>query len=478
MSDYRSFITGALDALKRFDRRGGARLIRQALAEGPAFGSDWQSVAQLAAHIGEVDAELEAARRYAATTPITADRVLFYANLLMRHGRESETEALLDTLSAMHPAVMHMHGVLAAQRGYVDDAEALFRQITSRYPPAPQAWAAITALRKFAVGDPDIGALEALRPMVTAGPAPLTAQYLYALGKVYDDIGETTRAAQAFAEGAGLMRGRDRFDHTGFARLASVLTSQFDAGTSLVPSRCDSDRVLFVTGLPRSGTTLVQQILTAHSRISGGAELGFTRAALIPARDGTRVGARAYEQAVASQDPWGDIGRDYLGMLSARFGNIGRIVDKTTMQGRHMGLLLHSLPNAKVIWMRRRPEDCALSCYQTFFTFPMPWSWAPEDIAAFFKVEDNLYCHWTALYPDRVLTIPYEDLVCDPKPCIDRILAHVDLAPEPQVYAPHEAGPAIQTASLAQARQPISNRRVGVAERYPEFVSAFRAAYG
>src|SRR5690606_16992079 len=119
---------------------------------------------------------------------------------------------------------------------------------------------------------------------------------------------------------------------------------------------------LFVNGLPRSGTTLVEQILVSHSRVAEGGEINLLRAALIPAGDRSLAGARRYEQRTAGKpDPWGALAGDYFRMLEMRFRTGELVVDKTLGQSHFMGLLLHMLPAARVIWMRRDPEDVALS---------------------------------------------------------------------------------------------------------------------
>src|SRR5690606_5585061 len=125
------------------------------------------------------------------------------------------------------------------------------------------------------------------------------------------------------------------------------------------------------------------------------------------------------------------------------------------------GLLLHVLPDARVIWMRRNPEDVALSCFRTFFSSPVPWSWSLEDIARYFLIEDQLFAHWTAQFPERILVVPYEGLVREPGVWIEKILAHSGLPSEPQVHEFHKTRRSVRTASVSQVRQPISTDRIG-----------------
>ncbi len=473
-------ILQAIERLKACDRRGAVALLRADLANGPATGDRWASFAQLCFNIGELAMSREAMRRYAATEPRTLNRILSYCADLARDGLTRDAMAMLESLPAellTHPSVMHLMGTVATQTGDFTRAEAIFRQSLVQFPAAPHTWSALSVIKTFPSGDPDTARMEALKSQVMHGPARPAAQFCYALGKAYDDAGDAERAFVVYSEGAAIMRCEEgqRAGDDFATRIVQGYTPE--TLQRLWPSQCDSRRMIFVNGLPRSGTTLVEQIITSHSAVRDGAELNLLKAALIPAGDLSPADALKYQARDNAADPWGDLARDYLRMIDERFGPEGRIVDKTLNQSQMMGLLLHILPQAKVIWLTRRPEDCALSCFRTFFTAPMPWSWSADDIAAHFRAEDALHRHWAKIFPDRILTVPYEDLTTDPQAWIRRILAHLELVEEPQVFEAHKSERSITTASVAQVRQPISAARIGAAEAYAEFTAAFRRAY-
>jgi hypothetical protein len=142
-----------------------------------------------------------------------------------------------------------------------------------------------------------------------------------------------------------------------------------------------------------------------------------------------------------------------------------------------MGLLLHTLPDAKVIWLRRNPEDAALSCFRSYFTSQLAWTWSLADIGRFFRIEDPLHAHWVENFPERILTVPYEELVRDPAEWIPRILDYAGLAMEPQVLDFHRTRRSVRTASVQQVRNPISTARIGAAEAYGWHMGPFREAY-
>jgi tetratricopeptide (TPR) repeat protein len=474
-------LSQVLEAFQRFDRRRIAALVAEELREGPPSGVYWADVEAIANRIGEINFGIEAARRYAATVPRTLDRALRYCNALAARGRLDTCVRETDALPAavqQHPAVLQLRASIATRLGDFTRAAELTRQTIALAPQLGHHWLALAMVRKFTPGDPDLTRMEALASEMRRMPADSQAPFFYALGKARHDCGDYDSAFAAYSEGAAKMRAP--FDAPAMETFVRAVISEFTVENleRLTPSGCDSDRAIFVTGLPRSGTTLVEQILASHSVVDDGEEVNLFCYALIPAGDFSFRGGLAYQQRTSDADPWGEIGRDYLAMLEQRFGRGGRIIDKTLNHSLFLGFILHSLPNAKVIWMRRNPEDTAISCFRSFFgTGTIPWSCSLADIAWHFRLEDELHAHWTRVYPNRILTVPYEALTTDPQTWITRILKHAGLELEPAPFAPHLQKRTVQTVSVAQVREPITASSVGAAEKYRAHLRIFRDAY-
>lgn len=451
------------------------------MREGPPSGVYWADVEAIANRVGEIDIGIEAARRYAATEPRTLERALRYCHALAARGRLDACLREADALPAgvqQHPAVLQLRGSIATRLGDFTRAAALARQTIALAPRMGQYWLDLAMVHKFAPGDSDLAQMEALAPEIGRTPADSQAPFFYALGKARHDCGDYDRAFAAYSDGAAKLRAP--FDAPAMERFVRLVISDFSVQNleRLTRSGCGSDRAIFVTGLPRSGTTLVEQILASHSAIDDGEEVNLFCYALIPAGDFTFRGGLDYQQRTAGPDPWGEIGRDYLAMLDQRFGRGGRIIDKTLNHSLFLGLILHALPNAKVIWMRRNPEDTAISCFRSYFgTGTIPWSCSLADIGWHFRLEDALHAHWTRVFPDRILTVSYEGLATNSQAWITRILAHIGLDPEPAPFAPHLQKRSVQTASVAQVRQPITASSVGAAAKYRAHLQAFRDAY-
>jgi hypothetical protein len=349
-------------------------------------------------------------------------------------------------------------------------------------PQTGRYWLDLALVHKFVPGV-ELARIEALAPEMRRTRGDSQAAFFYAVGKARHDCGDYDGAFAAYSEGAARMRAP--FDAAAMERFVRDMLRDFTPENlaRLAPSGCDSDRAIFVVGLPRSGTTLVEQILASHSAVEDGEEVNLFCNALIPAGDFSLQGGLDYQRRAAETDPWGEIARDYLAMLDQRFGpragRGGRIVDKTLNHSRLMGFILHALPAAKVIWLRRNPEDAAISCFRSYFaTGTIPWSCSLADIAWHFRLEDAIHAHWKRIFPDRILTVPYEALATDPQPWITRILAHAGLEIESAPFTPHLRKRSVLTASVAQVREPISAGSVGAAEKYRTHLQTFRDAYG
>jgi len=439
----------------------------------------------VANRIGEIELGLEAARRLALTEPRMLDRALHYCNALAARGRLEACLREADLLPAavqQHHAVLNLRTSIASRMGDFTQATELARRTIALEPHWGPYWLALAQIHRFAPGDPDLARMEALAPEMRRAPGDSQAPFFYALGKAWHDCGDYDRAFAAYGEGAAKMRAP--VDAPAMECFVRDVIRDFTPENlaRLTPSGCDSNRAIFVIGLPRSGTTLVEQILASHSAVADGEEVNLFCCALIPAGDFSLRGGLVYQARSTAADPWGEIGRDYLAMLDQRFdsrtGRTGCIVDKTLNHSRFLGFILHALPQVKVIWLRRDPQDTAISCFRSHFaTGTIPWSCSLADIGWHFRLEDALYAHWNGIYPDRILTVPYEGLVTDPQGWITSILAHAGLDLEEAPFSPHLQRRSVLTASVAQVREPISAASIGTARKYHAHLQPFRDAY-
>ena len=470
----------AVEALKRGERRKAIALLEQEVEEGPPTGGRWRSISLLAMEIAAINVAIEAARRAAASPP-SLEGLLNYWATLNTYGRTDQALADLaryDQTLQQQPAVLHFRATLAGEQGRFDEAHELFRKALAIAPEALQIWFGFAMAKTFEPGDPDLAAMEALAANAERADADSRARLFYALGKAWDDAGDPDRAFSWFAKGAAIRAPQQTYNPAAAASVVERIIGEFtpEALATLRPSGPRPRRSLFVTGLPRSGTTLVEQILVAHSQVSDGAEVNFVKPALIPTIGFNMPGALAYQERSASDDPWGEIAADYAGLIDTRFPSRGLVVDKSLSQSMLMGLQLHSLSDARVVWLRRDPQDVAWSCFRTYFT-AIPWSWSFSNIAWQMRLEDRMFEHWRKVFPDRILPIQYEELVRDPATWIPRILGHFGLPEEAGVHEFHRNRRTVRTASVRQVRAPLSASSIGQSRRYERPLEEFRRAY-
>jgi tetratricopeptide (TPR) repeat protein len=471
------FFTQALDALKLGDRRTAAALLERQLREGNTAQKNLPPVAQLAAHIGEVNVAVEASRRW---NPGSIESLLGYWAMLGTYGRSEEALADIQRQPVSvreHPSVLHVRGTIVNQFGRVEEAQELFRRALAKMPAALQTWFALAMIKKFEPGDGDLAAMTRLEH-VPGPPAEVRASLCYGLGKAWEDCGEPERAFDYYSKGAALVRSERPFDINDFCAAADEVIRDFNPENlkKLTPSQFQGQRSLFVTGLPRSGTTLTEQMLVAHSQVADGAELNLFATALTPLLGGNYAGAVRYQQSTPA-DPWGEIARDYAHLLDLRFSSSNLVVDKSLGQTLLTGLMLHSMPDARVAWLRRSPDDVALSCFRTYFTAGLAWTCSLTDIADYMRAEDQMFEHWRAMFPDRILAVPYEELVRSPEVWSERLQRHFGLPVEGGLAASLPKDRAVRTASVTQVKQPISTSRIGLSAAFERQLKPFRDRY-
>lgn len=437
--------------------------------------------------IGEAEAALVAARRFAAVDPAQPGPRLALGQMLALHGRLAEAEAVgvhLTQERGGDPAAWHFLGTCRAQLGDAEQSMSDLRRAVALAPSAAASapsWHAIAEAKTFQADDPDFEALVALAEAIPARKETNEARStaFYALGKALHDRGETDRAFSAYALAAAILKRHRPYDADAADRFVETVVSGWTADFhARLPDGLDDDgRPIFVLGLPRSGTTLVEQILVSHEAVKDGAELNLFSVAAMPVRGFTPQAVGGFIQARGTSGLTG-VGRAYRHLLDQRFGPDGRVVDKTLNHSRYLGLIAKVLPQARFIWLRRSPGAVALSCLRTRFAGGVDWSLSLSDMGRYFIGEDRLHAHWSRVLGDRILTVPYEALVVEPEPWINRILDHARLPHRPNLKDFHLTKRAVATASYAQVRRPLYTTSREAWRRYGHHLQPMFEAYG
>lgn len=291
----------------------------------------------------------------------------------------------------------------------------------------------------------------------------------HALGQIQDRMGDVDSAFHSFSTAANLASRTVSYDALGDVAEAKELL-KFDRRSFAEGSDHPSEyQTIFVSGLPRSGTTIVEQILACHPAITGGSEteIGKVLTRELGRRD--VVGLRDYTTKHGSLKTLSDLHRH---LRTERFGP-GRVVDKSLNLSRFAGVYRAVLGDVPMIWLDRDPLDTAWSNYRTWFANGAGWSLSLKGMAHHFALEERLADHWQEILGTRFLRIDYARLVSAPEETISAIARHCGLEMLPAMLAPHMADRAVTSASYTQVRKPLNRAGIGTSARYDEYLVPF-----
>ena len=354
-------------------------------------------------------------------------------------------------------------GQALKEMGRLEEACKAYETALSIEPGQPAHLLGLVGLRKTVRGDFCLDALEGLVRKEAALSESDRVALHFAFGAALRDVGDLEAAFLHLQKGNSLKRTLIRYDEekvlTGLQRTREVFTPSLMR--SKQGSGDSSDLPVFIVGMPRSGSTLVEQVLAAHPAVIAAGELTDFREAL---RAMDRQGP-GYPESMReySPDQLGSLARDYLRRITkpARGSAPQRITDKLPENFGYAGLIHLAMPNARIIHTRRDPLDTCLSCYSALF-LDQPFTYDLGELGRYYREYDAVMEHWRALLPAGImLDVRYENLVSDFEAEARRIVEHCGLAWDESCLAFHKAMRPVKTASFAQVRQPIYRSSVG-----------------
>ncbi len=442
---------------------------RRAISLKPDYAQAHNNLGSALLDLDRLDEAIAEFRRATALAP---DFALAHSNLgnalmLQNHpdSAESSCRRALEINPRLTAAILQIAEVQAA-RGRFDEAEQTLKYAISIEPDMPEAWSALVRLRKMTVSD--AGWLAQTQRIAALPLPPRREVHLrYALGKYFDDVGDFARAFENYRRANEILnagRPEHEMPHLlqSIDRIIRTHTREWLGRASSASN--PSPRPVLVVGMPRSGTTLAEQILASHAQVHGAGELHFwSGAAASRGRWQTQLDDES--KAVAN------LADKYLALLTSLSADAQRVVDKMPGNFMHLGLIHAALPNARIIHMRRNPLDTCLSIYFHNFGRAHPYASDLNDLAAFFAEYSRLMDHWRATLPgDAMLEIPYEALVQDHEAWSRRMVEFIGLPWDESCLAFHRTARAVSTHSKWQARQKISASSVGRWRNYEEFL--------
>jgi Flp pilus assembly protein TadD len=364
---------------------------------------------------------------------------------------------------------LHGLGQIAVLEGRFQEADATFRRIIELDPKMSKTLAALAFTRRMTHADGEW--FKRAEEIATSDIHPLEeADLRFAMGKYCDDVNDFDRAFQNFKRGNELYgAGADDYDRKARSRLIDDLIRVYsrDAISKIAAGGSPSSKPVFVVGMPRSGTSLTEQIIASHPAAYGAGELLFWEL-LITKDAGLRKGimSEAARSKVADQ---------YLPNLERHSDNALRVVDKAPVNSDLLGIIYSVFPKARVIYMQRNPIDTCLSCYFQRFLTSLNFTFDLSDLAHYYGEHQRIMAHWRAVLPRGfILDVPYEELVADQETWSRKILEFIGLEWDPRCLDFHTNKRQVVTASAWQVRQKIYKNSVARWRNYEKHLGPLK----
>ena len=430
----------------------------RALALKPDFADAHNSLGIALAAQGKIDDAVAHYERALALKPDHANAHNNLALALVAQGRIDDAVAHYERALAINPDHAEAHNNLAIilkDQGKFDDAIAHYGRAIAIKPDNAEAHFNRADLKTFRHGDPDLAALEALADRDLSADKALFIHF--ALSKALEDTGDYVRAFEHLLKGNASKRRQIDYDEPGVANFFQRISTVFDRSLFDRFQRAGdpSPVPVFVVGMPRSGSTLIEQILASHPQIHGAGELADLE---IAANTVLSAGDRQFPECIPALDgvTLRRIGQSYLGRLPALANDKVRIVDKNLHNFLRIGLIRLILPNARIIHAVRNPIDTCVSCYSKLFTEGIYFSYDMAELGRYYRRYRELMAHWRSVVPPgAILDVSYEDVVDDLEGQARRLIEYCGLAWDDRCIDFHATNRPVKTASAVQVRKPL-----------------------
>jgi tetratricopeptide (TPR) repeat protein len=461
-----------------------AAVYERLLAQHPDWLNGWYNLGQAQWRARRFDAALNAYQRaldggISQPEEVHLNRSVILASSLARpDAARHELERALAFNPAYVPALLNL-GNLCEQDGQRNEARHWYAKALQLDPGNAMALSRLPGLHTLSdPGDPLIAQLQAA--VSTTGRSMIELADLgFGLGKALDDVGRWDEAFAAYTAANAASRragGADvRYDAAGHERYVERLIERFRSSTGTGTTRaCEGSPPIFICGMFRSGSTLIEQVLAAHPEVTAGGELD-----LLPALAQRHLPPDGDWSVLDRPGDLDMMARSYLDAVAARLPESRRVTtDKRPDNFLQIGLIKALFPTARIVYTRRDPLDNCLSVYFLHLGRGMPYSLDLLDTAHWYREHERLMAHWLSLYGDDIHTVDYDRFVVDPQPQIRALLAFCGLPWDPACLSFHAAQRRVETASLWQVRQPLYQRASGRWRNYASHLGPLRQALG
>jgi cytochrome c-type biogenesis protein CcmH/NrfG len=470
------FLVG-LVALEMRDRRTALSAFGSVTRLQPDHAAAWAQLAKLFIGDGQLnraDAALEKVAQVDTGDPMVCDLVGTIYTRMGEHGSARNWYQKAIRHKSNHPPYLLNYANNLVYHGETADAEAVLNDILAVDENNPQAHWVLAGVRRAR----DRGHVEQMRALLASHRQHprLEAFYHYAIGKELEDLRAWSEAFDAFERGAEVRRRTVEYDEAGEIEMFEFLEQEFttewvDDGSA----GHDADAPIFVLGQPRTGTTLIERIISSHSQVHSSGELqqfGMAVRRLSRHTDPRRFSKALFESALDLD--CARVGAVYMESTRRVQGDTPRFVDKLPQNYFYIPMILKALPKAKIIHLSRDPMDACFASYKQLFADAYLHSYDLEEMARHHCRYRRLMAVWRDRFQGRFLDISYEDTVSDLEPNARRLIEYLGLPWEDACLRFHEQKHAVSTASAVQVREPAHTRSIGRWRKYEDRLQPMR----
>lgn len=388
------------------------------------------------------------------------------------------------------PDELHLHAMLCHFRGEADQARRILESCLERWPLFGGAAQALANLRRYCRGDDHAALYKARLAQLPDDSADRThavtrAQFLSALAKELDDLGDTAGSWSALTQSKAIMRALNPYDaraETGFTDLLLASEAALPAVSSRSPRASDDQgpMPIFVVGMPRSGSTLLDRILSSHPEVASAGEINDLLRQLHWTANVPPSGVAGMREVLRRLPELDlqELGQRYLAQTRWRAGGCRYFVDKLPINIQLVPLIRRALPHAPILHITREPMDVCFSNFRAMFGDVTPWSNDLNSVAHFHGEYRRIVSQWHARYPGVMLDVDYRVLVDNPEGAIRAVLKHCNLPYDPRCLHPEKNTAPVATPSAAQVREPVHKRGLSTWQRYKTQLEPLRDALG
>jgi tetratricopeptide (TPR) repeat protein len=417
--------------------------------------------------------------------PNRPSHLLLKAAILAQIGETASAIEIYDAVLKQHPSEARLHlnkGHVLKTVGRLPEAVAAYRTAIDLQPGLGEAYWSLSNLKTLEFADADIGEMRGRLERNVANPEDFF-HLSFALGKALEDRGEFDESYRHYSNGNAARRRTVQWDadahHRDIERIAAFFRPEFFASRKKWGN--PSPAPIFIVGMPRAGSTLLEQILASHSKVEGTMELPDIMAI---ARRLTSAqasqGESGYPAALATLTAaeFEVLGRSYLERTAILRSGAPHFIDKMPNNFAYIGLIHLILPNAKILDARRDPMACCFSVFKQLFAHGQAFSYSLEEIGRYYRDYVELMAHWDSVLPGRVLRIDYEAVVENTEEEVRRVLNHCGLEFEPACLEFYKTERTVRTASSEQVRQPIYRSAVDHWRNYEAHLAPLKEFLG